>query len=58
MKTNKKSILIIVFYRIPDGSNQGIYTVKTQWDKVGKEVKSAKIYRDELLKDLIIYIKI
>ena len=45
MKANKKLILIIVFYRIPDGSNQRIYTAKIQWDKVGKKVKLVPRYQ-------------
>ena len=56
MEANKKRILIVVLYRIPDSSNQRNYTVKAQIDKVGKEVKMAKKHREEMLKDLTIYI--
>ena len=56
MEANKKRILIVVLYRISDSSNQRNYTVKAQIDKVGKEVKTAKKHRAEMLKDLTIYI--
>jgi len=56
MKANEKRILIIVLYRMPDGSNQGNYMVKVQIDKVGKEVKTIKKHRAEILKDLTNYI--
>ena len=44
-------------YRIPDGSNQGIYVVKTQINKTGNKVKLAKTCRKEVLKDLTMFIE-
>ena len=56
MTANNKIVIIIMVCRITDGSNHRIYIVKTQLDKVGKEVKTAKKHRTELLRDLTIFI--
>ena len=41
---NGKANLIITVYRLPEGSGQGMYTVKAQLDYRKSKVKAAKKY--------------
>jgi hypothetical protein len=42
MEAKEKKVAIITLYRLLDSNTKGIYMVKTQLDKAGKKVKSAK----------------
>ena len=44
MRMNRRAILIVILYRLPDGSRQGIYTIKAQIDYKKSKVKVVKAY--------------
>ena len=52
-----KTILCIIYYRIPTISSKGIHSNKAQINCKVKEVKSNTKLREEILNDLSVYIK-
>ena len=40
IKINKKTVIIIMTYKPPEGKNHRVYTVKSQLDRHDKSVKS------------------
>ena len=54
---NNIIILNLILYRLSEGSRQGNYIVKAQLDTKKGQVKSVKKHREEILEDIIRFIK-
>ena len=54
---NGKVILLIMLYRLLEGSGERLYTVKAQMDYRKSKVKPAKKYWEEIIEGLIEFIE-
>jgi len=52
LEENGRKIRIVNLYRIPDNTNKGMMTSKAQYDRAGKQTKSAKFYREAILLEI------
>ena len=52
IRTEKKRLILIITYRIPETCGDGVFTVKAQLDKCHKSVKTTSFHKETMMKDL------
>ena len=58
MTDNKKIIVLITMYRIPQSIKEGVYNALTWHNRMEGKVKNTNKYRKQILDQIITYLKV